>query len=177
MLSSGLSRTYSAIEKESNSPSLSDERRAYLWSLPDGTSLYYRVRENDGDDDSRHGARPSLVLVDSTGNVRATAEVPASVASLPLQNASVETRFTTKNGVQNAKISVFFEKSSSFPSPDFVSATSEVIVGKPLTAYLGSTKPKIENGSEKFDFNWGGKKDCWNSSIEIVDSFKIFSFD
>ena len=175
MLSSGLARTYSAIEKESYSPSLSDEKRAYLWSLPDGTALYYRTLQND--DDSSRRELSSLVLVDSTGKIRATAEIPASVVSLPLQNASIETRFTTTNGVQSAEISVSFEKSAANPVPDLVARAPEVVVGKPLNVYLGSTKPKIENGSEKFDFNWGGKKDCWNASIEIIDSFKIFSFD
>lgn len=174
VLSSGLARTYSTIEKESYSPSLSDEKRAYLWSLPDGTALYYRAMEND--DDVQRKALASLVLVDSTGRIRATADVPASVASLPLQNVSIETRFTTAKGIQNATISAYFEKSAS-ATPYLAASASEVYVSKLTNVYLASTKPKIENGAEKFDFNWGGKKDCWNSSIEIVDSLKISSFD
>lgn len=175
VLSSGLSRSYSSIEKESYSPSLSDEKRAYLWSLPDGTSLYYRAPESESD--VQRKIPSSLVLTDSTGKIRATADIPANVASLPLQTASVETRFTTKNGVQSAKISVYFEKSSASPKPDFVATASDVSVPKPGNVYLGSTKPKVENGAERFDFNWGGKRDCGNASIEIVDSFKISSFD
>lgn len=174
VLSSGLARTYSTIEKESYSPSLSNEKRAYLWSLPDGTALYYRAMEND--DDVQRKALASLVLVDSTGRIRATADVPASVASLPLQNVSIETRFTTAKGIQNATISAYFEKSAS-ATPYLTASASEVYVSKLTNVYLASTKPKIENGTEKFDFNWGGKKDCWNSSIEIVDSLKISSFD
>lgn len=175
MLSSGLTRTYSTIEKESYSPSLSDEKRAYLWSLPDGTALYYRAPENDSDVQRKTLA--SLVLVDSTGRVRATADIPASFASLPLQNASVETRFTMVKGVQSATVSVTFEKSAKTPAPDISASASEVYVSKLTNVYLASTKPKIENGAEKFDFNWGGKRDCSNASIEIVDSLKIYSFD
>lgn len=175
VLSSGLARTYSTIEKESYSPSLSDEKRAYLWSLPDGTALYYRAWEND--DDVQRKALASLVLVDSTGRIRATADVPASVATLPLQNVSIETRFTTAKGVQNATISAYFEKSATASVPGITASASEVYVSKLTNVYLASTKPKIENGAEKFDFNWGGKKDCWNSSIEIIDSLKISSFD
>lgn len=69
VLSSGLSRTYSAIEKESGSPSLDYERRAYLWSLPDGTSLYYRTYGSEADETKR-AVGNSLVLEDATGKVR-----------------------------------------------------------------------------------------------------------
>lgn len=188
VLSSGLGRGYASIERESGSPDLGNERRAYLWSLPDGTSLYLRATESDDDDDAfwyqyRNAGgdgehhRTSLVLTDSTGSPKSVLGIPASVAGLPLQNATVETRFTTEKGKRYAKISVRFEKSSNGGKPDLESAGAEVSMKDPVVAYVGSTKPKIENGVEKFDYNWGGKRDCPNPSIEIIDSFRLSSFD
>ena len=176
VLSSGLTRSYSVIEKESGSPSLDYERRAYLWSLPDGTSLYYRTY-GSGDDSTKVAAANSLVLEDATGKARGTLAIPASATSLPLQNASVETRFTTVESVRSAKISLYFEKSPSAPAADASVTIPDVSTSLPAMVYVGGTKPKIENGVEKFDFNWGGKRDCANSAVEIIDSFKIFSFD
>lgn len=177
VLSSGLTRTYSTIEKESGSPSLDYERRAYLWSLPDGTSLYYRTYGSDSDDSKRSASPNALVLEDATGKVRGTLAIPTSATSLVLQNATVETRFTTVGSVRSAKISLYFEKSPSAPAADASVTVSDVSTSLPTTVYVGGTKPKTESGVEKFDFNWGGKRDCSNSSVEIIDSFKIFSFD
>lgn len=176
VLSSGLSRSYSSIEKESGSPSLDYERRAYLWSLPDGTSLYYRAY-NAESDESKRSAPNALVLEDSTGRVRGTLAIPASVASLPLQNATVETRFTTVGTAKTAKISIFFEKSTSAPAADAQTSINDVSSVLPTMVYVGGTKPRIEGGVEKYDFNWGGKKDCSNAAVEIIDSFKVHSFD
>lgn len=203
VLSSGLGRGYASIERESGSPDLGNERRAYLWSLPDGTSLYLRAVENLESSDDRHdygyeyestheyeeryrlenpnvgtvSQRTSLVLTDSTGSPKSVLGIPASVAGLPLQNATVETRFTTEKGKRYAKISVRFEKSSNGGKPDLEAAGAEVSMKDPVVVYVGSTKPKIENGVEKFDYNWGGKRDCPNPSIEIIDSFMLSSFD
>lgn len=176
VLSSGLTRTYSAIEKESGSPALDYERRAYLWSLPDGTSLYYRTYGSDSDD-KRAVSPNALVLEDATGKARGTLVIPTSASSLPLQNATVETRFTTVGSVRSAKISLYFEKSTSAPAADASVTVSDVSTSLPTTVYVGGTKPKIESGAEKYDFNWGGKRDCANSAVEIIDSLKIFSFD
>lgn len=103
--------------------------------------------------------------------------MPSYVSTLPLQNATVETRFTTVGTTKTAKISLFFEKSASAPAADAQTSIADVSSSLPTMVYVGGTKPKIESGVEKYDFNWGGKKDCTNSAAEIIDSFKVYSFD
>lgn len=102
----------------------------------------------------------ALVLTDSTGTPKNVLAIPSGLAGAPLQNASVETRFSTEKGRQYAKVSVRLEKTSSMKDSDFESQKTAVSIQDPVRVYVGSTKPKIENNVEKFDFNWGGKRDC-----------------
>lgn len=97
----------------------------------------------------------ALVLTDSTGLPKNVLAIPSGLAGAPLQNASVETRFSTEKGRQYAKVSVRLERTSSIKGDDFESQRTAVSISDPVRVYVGSTKPKVENGIEKFDYNWG----------------------
>ncbi|MDQ1344172.1 MAG: hypothetical protein QG650_892 [Patescibacteria group bacterium] len=115
---SGLQRTIDQIESESGEPSYgSSVRRAYLWSLADGTALYYRVSpgnslSSDHDHDNDHldtaggnldrkyreydsnAIARMLVFEDGSGSIKGTMPIPAEISTFANQKVIVETRLS-----------------------------------------------------------------------------------
>lgn len=185
-----LKRKFSEIDAEDPPPGISSstnpsynslgERRAYLWALEDGTSLYLRAMSSE--DAGDYGF---LVLTGKDGQTKSTWKFSRSALKNE-DRVSVSTRMggeTSAGGLIQHRVSMALENASVPVSGTF--SNTESGTHRPdvfRRIWIGSSAPETvrSNGYDllRWHSQWGGKK---SSSInangdwtgEIIDFVKI----
>lgn len=161
---SALQRGESDIDHVSGEPDYGSEtRRAYLWSLADGTALYYQAND---------AGTKSLVLENSVGPVTGCAfGIPANFAGMANQKVKVSSTFYKAGLTSMFKVQLYLGDSTSPVLSSACPASTPTFD----RMYVGGARPKTDGSNLRFDSQWGGKSPANDAALEPIDYVKIYS--
>lgn len=142
----------------------SNHRKAYLWSLSDGTSAYYKVENSVGGSETK-----TLVLENADGTPAITYPIPAQLLTAPNQKIRIRIMFLPQGANTSARIFLYSDDSDLLGFSGLLSASRPTFE----KLYVGSSRPHVENNIPRFDEQWGGAEPS-DPALEPIDYVKIY---